>query len=303
VIGFASAEAKQWMGQLMRFSVFWCLCLSFFLIHSAHAGKPGRKKINPKLTPSFFPYSSPCKGRLNTRGFSVCSDFTPLDFTKKKYHHPIETFRRALVGSSFEGRNLSGVHFNSTDLRYVNFREAKLHNAIFEATDLRYADLRGADLSAVTFMNSSVDGNKLQLNGALFDEHTIFPGNNFDEVADPSLLISITSGHDAIRQGMVFFSIDSSNEEVEYIVEGLTPHSVTQEDEAEYQILTLKDPNDHRYQYKISSEKIFARVKQRFFKSDSASSTSSKIRIEVAPGDQSKEMDILLDARIIEDLS
>ena len=287
----------------MRFIMLWCLCLSLFLTHSAHASKPNRKRIYLKLAPSFSPYPSPCKGKLRPHGFSNCSDFTQLDLTKKKYHHPIETYQRSLIGSSFQGRDLSGIHFNSADLRYVNFRDATLHHAIFEAADLRYADLRGADLSAVTFMHSSVDGNKLQLNGAIFDETTIFPGNTFDDLEDLSLSVTLQNSKDAIENGMVLFTTARINGGFEHIVEGLSPKSITTDEDNEFQILTLTDANQHIYRYKVYSTKLFSRLNSHLFSSKIAEITPAKIRIEVDPDHVDGDMDTLLDFRIISEPS
>jgi uncharacterized protein YjbI with pentapeptide repeats len=283
----------------MRFTMLWCLCLSIFLAQSASAGKPHRKRVNPKLAPSFGPYPSPCKDQLRPHGFSNCSDFTRIDLTKKKHQHPLETYQRSLIGSSFEGRDLSGVHFNSADLRYVNFKNSKLHHVIFEATDLRYADFRGADLSAVTFMHSSVDGNTLQLNGAIFDETTTFPGNTFEEWGDPSLSVSIQTKTDAISHGMISFFTSRSYGGSENIIEGLSVKSMTSDEDAEFQILELTDSNRHTYRYKIYSEKLFARLDLSLFQSKIIEAAPAKLRIAVDPHHSDKDMDTLLDFKII----
>lgn len=153
------------------------LAVFFFLVLGSQESYAGRKLF-------FFSnkrgicINAEGQSGLNQDVWSECTNFKHKNLRKGVNRIHLEQLNINLRGSSFEGVNVSRVHFRGTDLRFTDFRNAKMHNVIFENVDLRNADLRGADLSGAQFIGDS-PAKRYQLQGALFDEETIWDHSDF----------------------------------------------------------------------------------------------------------------------------
>ena len=89
-------------------------------------------------------------------------------------------FRADLSSANLTGTNLTGADLSEVNLSLAELREAKLNRAFLNKAfligtnlifaNLSYADLTGTDLSGANLRDTT-------LNGAFYDEHTIFPLN------------------------------------------------------------------------------------------------------------------------------